>query len=227
VRAKVDLLRAAQMEGAASQDRCRRAWELLALAERFAWRVRLPRIVCVTGLAASGKSTLAEALAAASGRRVLSSDRIRKLRAGVDPYEYAGANAYGDLESRAVYAELAQRAAHAVQGGGGVIVDATFRRASDADAFLTAARAASAAAWIVCEAPPEVRLERAAGRAAGESISDAGPLVVAREASLYAGSFEPPGPPLARLDTSRPLPLVLDALATACDQRIADRAGRS
>ena len=71
--------------GAEADDRRDRGLELLGVAERFAWRARLPRIVRMTGLTASGKSTVAEALAAAEGRPVLSSDRIRKLRAGVDP----------------------------------------------------------------------------------------------------------------------------------------------
>lgn len=68
VRAKVDYLRA-QLTGAAAQERLARALDRIALAERFAWRVRLPRLVCVTGLAASGKSTLAEALGAVAGGR--------------------------------------------------------------------------------------------------------------------------------------------------------------
>jgi aminoglycoside phosphotransferase family enzyme/predicted kinase len=220
VRAKVDLLRAAQLGGAESQERSRRAWELLALAERFAWRVRLPRVACVTGLAASGKSTVAGALAAAAGRPVLSSDRIRKFRAGVGPFEYAGAAAYGDSESRAVYAELAQRAARLVRGGGGVIIDATFRRGPDADAFATASSAARDAAWIVCEAPPEVRLQRAAFRAAGNSISDAGPAVIEREAALYSRPFQAPGAALARLDTTKPIALLLEQLAAALDTRL-------
>jgi aminoglycoside phosphotransferase family enzyme/predicted kinase len=220
VRAKVDLLRAAQLSGSASQERSGRAAELLTLAERFAWRARLPRVVCVAGLAASGKSTLADALANASGRRILSSDRIRKFRAGVDPYEYAGAAAYGDAESRAVYAELAQRAARAVRDGEGMIVDATFRRAADVDAFVTASPAAYGAAWIVCEAPLEVRLQRAAARAAHDSISDAGPAVIERESALFTGSFKAPGPTLARLDTTHPLPLLLDELAADLDARL-------
>ena len=155
VRAKVDFLRAAQLAGAGADDRMARAHELLDVAQRFAWRARLPRVICVTGLTASGKSTLAEALAAAAGRTVLSSDRIRKLRAGLDPYERAAPGAYGDGESRAVYAELGQRAAAAVHRDGGVVVDATFRRATDADAFAAASHAAAAAAWLVCEAPPD------------------------------------------------------------------------
>ena len=164
IRAKVDFLRAAQLTGAAADERAARAIELLTVAERFAWRVRLPRVVCVTGRAASGKSTLAEALGAAAGRTVLSSDRIRKLRAGIDPHDRAGPSAYGDGESRAVYMELARRAAVAARHDGGAVVDATFRRATDADAFAATSPAAAAAAWLVCEAPPAVRLERARAR---------------------------------------------------------------
>ena len=216
VRAKVDLLRAAQLGGAAAQERSARAVQLLGLAERFAWRARLPRVTCMAGLAASGKSTVGEALAEAAGRPLLSSDRIRKLRAGVDPYAYAGAAAYGDAESRAVYEELGARAAAAARREGGVIVDATFRRATDADAFAAAARAGG---WIVCEAPPEVLLARAAARVQYGSISDAGPAIVAGELGQY-GRLSAPGAELARLDTTRPLPELLEQLAGQLDARL-------
>ena len=164
VRAKVDLLRAAQLTGAAADERTARAIELLAVAERFAWRARLPR-------ARLRDRARRERQVDASPRRSprppggpsLSSDRIRKLRAGVDPYERAGPSAYGDGESRAVYTELARRATAAVRRDGGAIVDATFRRAADADAFAAASPSAAAAAWLVCEAPPTVLLERASG----------------------------------------------------------------
>jgi aminoglycoside phosphotransferase family enzyme/predicted kinase len=213
VRAKVDFLRAAQLSGAAAQERTARALERLALAERFAWRVRLPELTCVTGLPASGKSTLAEALGAAAGRPVLSSDRVRKQRAGVDPYARAGAEAYSDAESRAVYAALA-----AAADEGGVIVDATFRRAADVEAFRAAAT--HEPAWIVCEAPPEVLLERAAARAARGSISDADPAVVRRELERHRGPFRAPGPELARLQTTRPVAELLEELAAALDERL-------
>jgi aminoglycoside phosphotransferase family enzyme/predicted kinase len=211
VRAKVDLLRAGQLTGAAADERAARGHELLALAERYAWRVRLPRVVCVTGHAASGKSTLAEALAVASGRTVLSSDRTRKLRAGVGQYEYAGAQAYGDTESREVYAELGRRAARCQ---GGVIVDATFRRRSDADAFV---ELVPDAGWIVCEAPPDVMIDRARMRALrDDSVSDAGPEIVAAELARH-GRIEPPAAPLARIETTRPVPELLAELARTLD----------
>ena len=102
IRAKIDFQRAAQLTGSAADERAARAIALLTLAERFAWRARLPDVVGVTGPAASGKSTVAEALAAAAGRTVLSSDRTRELRAGLDPNEHAAPAADGDGESRAV-----------------------------------------------------------------------------------------------------------------------------
>jgi aminoglycoside phosphotransferase family enzyme/predicted kinase len=220
IRAKVDLLRAGQLTGSAAQERMARGYDRLALAERYAWRVRLPSVVCVTGLAASGKSTLAEALAAASGRTVLSSDRIRKLRAGIDPYERAAPSAYGDAESRAVYAELAQRAATTLRAEGGVIVEATFRRHSDADAFAGGSAAAAKAAWIVCEAPPEVLLARARERAARDSVSDADERIVAAELAVHRGPFVAPGPALARLETTRPVAELLEELARTLDLRL-------
>jgi aminoglycoside phosphotransferase family enzyme/predicted kinase len=220
IRAKVDLLRAGQLSGSAAQERMARAHDRLALAERFAWRTRLPHVVCVTGLAASGKSTLAEALAAAAGRTLLSSDRIRKLRAGVDPFERAAPSAYGDVESRAVYAELAQRAAVTLRAEGGVIVEATFRRGADAEAFTGGSAAAATAAWIVCDAPPEVRLERARQRALRGSVSDADERIVAAELAVHHGAFSPPGAPLARLETTRPVAELLEQLARILDLRM-------
>jgi len=219
VAARRELERAGQLSGAAAQERMARADEVLALAERFGWRARLPQLVCITGLAASGKSTLAEALAAASGRTVLSSDRIRKLRAGVDPFERAAPGAYGDAESRAVYAELAQRAAATVRAEGGAIVEATFRRAADAEAFLTGAAAAAKAAWIVCEAPQAILLDRARARALLGSVADADERIVAAELAVHRGGLQTPGSPLARLDTTRPVAELLDDLARTLDLR--------
>src|SRR3954471_7993123 len=74
-------------------------------------------------------------------------------------------------------------------------------------------------AW---RAPPRARRAPPA-RGGGASTPAAGPLVVAREASLSHDAFQLPGPPLARLDTTLPPPLVLEALATALDIRLGGR----
>jgi len=85
VRAKVALLRAVQHPaGGSDQGReSAAARELLALAERFAWRARLPLVIVTCGVPAAGKSHLAAALAELSHLPHLSSDVTRKLLVGV------------------------------------------------------------------------------------------------------------------------------------------------
>ncbi len=226
VRAKIDLLRAAQLTGRAGEDRTARGLEMLAIAEALlrpgptacpGW--------CVTRLAGGGVRPVAEALAAAAGWTICALLRPRaSCRAGIDPHEHAAPSAYDDNASRGVYAELAQRATLAVRRDGGVIVEATFRRDAEApDAFAAASAAAATASWLVCEAPAEVLLERARERALQPSVSDAGPEIVAAELVRYGGPFTSPGPPLARLATTRPVAELLRDLAAVLDARV--RAG--
>ncbi len=106
VRAKVALIRARQGGGGDGG-----AGALVDAARRWAWRSRGPLVVLVAGPPASGKSTLARALSAASGLPVLSSDLLRDRRAG-----------YSDDARSRVYEEIASRAAACP---GGCIVDAT------------------------------------------------------------------------------------------------------
>src|SRR5579875_445146 len=71
IRAKVALVRATQQrEDHAAAERARR---LITLAERFAWRARLPLAIILAGLPASGKSHLARELAHRSGLAQVSS----------------------------------------------------------------------------------------------------------------------------------------------------------
>jgi aminoglycoside phosphotransferase family enzyme/predicted kinase len=188
--------------------------ELVALAERFAWRARLPRVVCVAGLTASGKTTLAAALGDASALPVVSSDFVRRARADLESAERAGRAQYAREVSREVYAWLGSAAARAVQSDGGAIVDATFRHPDDVAAFQSASRAAAAAGWIVCHAPAEVLLDRARWR-------DADPALVATQIARSGGRLPLPCAPLAELETVRAVPRLLDTLAATLDARLA------
>jgi aminoglycoside phosphotransferase family enzyme/predicted kinase len=227
VRAKIDLLRAAELDGDRRDVQLRRALELVEIAERFAWRVRLPRIMCVAGLAASGKSTLAAALGSAASLPVLSSDIVRKAKAGLDPDEHAATTQYARHVSRDVYAALGRAAAVAVREDGGAIVDATFRHPDDMAAFQAAAGTAARAEWIVCHAPPDVLLERARWRAAmGHTTSDADPAVVATQIAHSGGRLAVPRAPLAQLETVRAVPRLLDELAARLDAQLALGRGR-
>lgn len=154
VRAKVSLLRAAQEEDdgaldAAARER-RRAETLLAVAERFAWRLRLPPVLVVCGPSASGKSVLAAEIGRRAGLEPISSDVVRKRLAGVAPTERAGEAVYDEAMNARTYAALGAAAANAAATGG-AIVDATFRRRADRDAFargLADAAAANAASAL-------------------------------------------------------------------------------
>jgi hypothetical protein len=85
IRAKVALIRAQQVDSADAARRRAHAAALLALAARLGWEIRLGRLAAVCGPAASGKTTLAAALAARSGAHVVSSDVLRKRLLGLAP----------------------------------------------------------------------------------------------------------------------------------------------
>ncbi len=187
VRAKVALLRERQQpQAAAATD----AAAFLALAARLAWRARGPLALIVGGPPASGKSTLATALAARSGLPVLSSDRARKVALGLPRAAPAPSAAYSPQARSAVYRELGLRAREALDAGDGVIVDATFGDPQLRAAFLaelTPAQRDAAVLAVECRAPADVLVARAAERPQGAGGSDAGPDVAER----LARSFRP------------------------------------
>ena len=187
VRAKVTLLRA--LRHSPSSDArsvvSAHAWDLVALAERFAWRARQPLVIVVCGAPAAGKSRLASRLAQLSGLPHLSSDATRKQLAGVDPMQRADSAVYSASFNRSTYAELGRDAA-ASAACGGAIVDATFRHRTDREAFASAFAAAAPVVFVECRAPAAVLAERAKRRDRQRShLSDASLAVVVRESSVW------------------------------------------
>jgi aminoglycoside phosphotransferase family enzyme/predicted kinase len=188
VRAKIALLRAAQRPptSAAHGHDSARARDLLSIAERFAWQARLPLVVVVCGVPASGKTRLAEALASLSKLAHLSSDITRKRLAGLAPTREAPGDIYSAGFSSLTYAELGRRAARRVAAAGGAIVDATFRHRADRDDFAAAFAGAAPLLYIECRAPAAVLAQRAIRRDREPArVSDADLRVVTREASSW------------------------------------------
>ena len=222
IRAKVALVRAGQVAGADADRRRGDADALLALARRLAWIVRLGRIMVVCGVAASGKSTVARALAEQSDAVVLSSDLARKELLGFAGTERAPASAYASDVNAATYASLGVGAAERLAAGERVIVDATFRFPADRRSFAEAlGTAARECLWIECQAPAETLLRRAAAREHDpERISDADATIAERQIGEWRPLTEVPADRHVTIATDQSRESVLAALAATLDERL-------
>jgi aminoglycoside phosphotransferase family enzyme/predicted kinase len=219
VRAKVSLFRAAQLpvdsrEAVGARVRAR---ELLALAERLAWRSRGPLVLVVAGASASGKSTLAAGLSSASGLPRVSSDVVRKQLAGLRPTDRAPEAVYSARAGLATYRELGRRARDA----GSVIVDATFRRRRERDAFHAGlGTTAAAIVYVECRVPAAVIESRATSRLADpERASDATPAIARRQVHEFEPLDEVAASAHLPLRADQPLERLIAGVAEALDRR--------
>ena len=211
VRAKVALL----------QGREGDARELLSLASKLAWRARGPFPLVICGLSGSGKTTLAGEVGRESGLEVLESDRVRKRLGGLEPNERASQRLYEEDFNLMTYAELGRLAREERDAGRGVLVDGTFRRHADRQAFLLAlGRHADEARFVECVASPDTLAERTAARVReGAGASDATPEVV--RAQRFDWLAEARGDRHAIVRTDRPPAEICDDVEAFLDARLA------
>jgi hypothetical protein len=171
VRAKVAGIRAAQPELLAAQrtalaEKCR---SHLALAHRFATQMR-PALIVHYGLSGSGKTTASQVILEHLGAIRVRSDverkRLQGLAATARTGAAVGAGIYSAEANRATYARLAAAAEDVVSGGCIALVDATFLRRADRDAFRALAGRLGVPFGIAqFTAPPEVLRSRVLRRA--------------------------------------------------------------
>jgi predicted kinase len=175
VRAKVACLRHAQ-GGDAADDA---ADDVARHAELTAAHLRRGRVslVLVGGAPATGKSTLAGALADQLGAVVISSDHVRKELAGLDPLTSAAA-AYGEgiytpQWTERTYAELLKRAEALLGLGESVVLDASWTRsAARRRAAAVAERTSSVLVGLECVADRQVVADRLRSRTGDASDAD-------------------------------------------------------
>ncbi len=167
-----------------------------------------PCLVAIGGFSGSGKSTVADGLAAhlgmPPGARLIESDRVRKALHGVSPETRLDGDAYGPEMSARVYAEMASRARAVLMAGASVVADAVHDKAERRSAIEAAADEAGVpftGIWL--EAPPATLHARVAARQGGQS--DATPDVLQVQLAKGVSDLT-----WARVDTSGSVDAVIE-----------------
>ncbi len=203
VRAKVNAIRYTQGDAEARAHALRHVSIALDHLERGAIRLAL-----VGGLPGTGKSTVAQGIAAHTDAVVISTDRLRAgLRAAGSVAGESGtygAGVYGPAAKDRVYeAMLAEAHGHLVAGRS-VVLDASW--IADYHRIHAAALAAEASAVLIefdCIAPQPVAAERIMRRSGSDS--EATPMI----AAAMAGENEP-WPAATQLDTMTSIAETMD-----------------
>lgn len=220
VRAKVRTMLAADPEASprareAAAAEARRYFLLALASER---RSPLPpMVVAVGGVIASGKSTVAERLAAEMAAPVIESDRTRKQMLGVRPTEHvregAWQGAYHPDFTREVYAEMLRRAGAVLTSGRSVVLDASYRAPEMRAAARRLARDHGAGfLFVECRADRETLRARLERRAAVETVSDARADLLDDFLARWQPADELPPDERLVADTTRPVEETLAAL---------------
>jgi aminoglycoside phosphotransferase family enzyme/predicted kinase len=184
---------------------------------------RPARLIAIGGLSGSGKTTVAEALAAhvgaPPGARVVESDRIRKALHGVPPETRLPEKAYRPEISERVYRDMAWRSSLILSEGGSVVADAVFERPLDRARIERAAKDRHApflGIWL--DVSPDVLWHRVDRRRGGPS--DATVDILSRQLEREPGEIA-----WHRLDAARrPAVIVADIIARPVSQESTDGA---
>jgi uncharacterized protein len=165
------------------------AQSYLSLAAAFL-RPHPPLLIAIGGLSGTGKSTLAQALAAglppAPGARVIRSDVLRKRLFRVAPETPLPRHAYDMATNQRVYDGLRDQALAALAAGYSAIVDAAFLRTEERDRIAeTAAEAGASFLGLWLEAPAETLAGRIDARRG--DASDADLAVLERQLAMELG----------------------------------------
>ena len=161
------------------------------------------------GLIASGKSTVANGIAAALGLDLFSSDHVRKELAGISP-ETSQRAGYGEgLYSAAVtqrtYSALADLARQVLSRGDSVILDASFAKYAERQRMAALAQELKAQCCVLeCWAPEAaLRARLRARERSPTSISDAREEILSQFQRDYEPVQADEGTYCVRLDTTQ------------------------
>lgn len=227
VRAKVDSLRSRQLEiDATDRDDARqRASDYFALATAYAI-LATPALIIVCGLSGTGKSTVARRLRIRTGFDHLNSDEVRKRLAGIPPTARAhsdySSGLYSEHFNRMTYDELLRETEDSLQGGRGVILDATFKLREDRESVMKlSTRLRMPALFIECVADKEEVVRRLDRREAlDDDVSDATRAVYEKQIREFEPLTEIPTPNHIVMDTSHDHTKTIDEAIAALSRLV-------
>lgn len=216
VRVKVGCLRL-QQDDVDRDERAELRAEIpgyMALAYRYAMQFSRPMMWVVCGMVATGKSTVAGALADSLSVRVLRSDIVRKQvfdrsrrKSAVVSFQEG---IYTKEATALTYGRLLLEAQSVIEKGRSVVLDATFsREAQRREALRLAEETGAAIVFVECVCSEATIRQRLSERADGDSISDARVQHFDRLKAAFETPDELPAACLIRVDTERPLEEVL------------------
>lgn len=193
----------AQREAAA-----REATALFELAAHYASGPAQPMLVMIGGVMGTGKTTVVASLHAALGWPALSTDRIRKRLAGLDPAVPQDSafqqGIYSAEWTARTYRALQQEAGMLLQRGHAVILDASFMLQSEREMMRATARQWGVGVLFVeCIAPREVVLERLAARWAYRTMGTMGTMGKGRNGGAGGSDASDGRPELYDLQRAR------------------------
>ena len=211
VRGKVEGFRSRDtaIPKAEAMDAARTARSFHYLAGRYAGTLHPPTLIIACGIMGSGKSTAAEKLRELLDIEILSSDRLRKEIAGIEPTTSVhvpfGADIYSGESTYRTYQELHKRAASFLQEGRSVFLDASYMDPSRrAEAMNTAQEAGVRVVLVHFDADRNELKARLAKRTGQKSeVSDGREEILSQQMEVFQPPDEIPAPQRLTVDTSR------------------------
>lgn len=199
VRGKVEGFKTGQKE-APPEERERaalKAKRYFYLAGLYATGGFRPILLLICGLTGTGKTTIANALSAETGMRVISSDIVRKELARIQPSEHRferfGEGIYTGAFTEKTYLEMFKIGEGFLKQGVSVIMDATFQKSRYRQEAMELAKKLGAGFHIIeCAAGDDITRQRLDKRAKQEGVaSDGRREIYEKQKRLYEAIKEP------------------------------------
>lgn len=190
-----------------------KAHETAATYYRMAWQYSQPqqgRLLLMTGLSGSGKTTVARHLSRHLGAIHIRSDAVRKHLGGIPLHQRGGSDLYTPEMHQKTYDRLLDLGIKLASQGYSVILDAKYDRQEFREAALTAAQQHSLPLQIIhCDAPLEVLRNRLQHRTG--DITDATVDLLPQQ---HLDAFTPAEQPyVLTVDTTQPIESQIEKLA--------------